>query len=121
MQWDEARCLGLRSLVNPLFVGECANDCIVGGLRLVSAVEGKRSTLGVVGVGADPGIFVGEAPGLNGGATGTLQACSYDGAINLSLPGQVIFRGCSIGVYRQGDVEFRDVDLDAECGQARNI
>ena len=96
-------------------------DGVVGGLGLVGAVERQRCAHSAVGVGADPGIFVGESPSLNRSAAFTLQARADDGAIDIGLSKQIILRGQAAGVQRQGNVEFRDVNLQAERGQARNI
>src|SRR5438874_1977752 len=86
-----------RSQSNP-FVREFTDRRIVCRLAFIRSIKRQCRAARVVGVGADPGIFVGESPGLNGGASRTLQASVDDIAVHLSLPLQVLLRSLAIGV-----------------------
>jgi Glycosyl hydrolase family 10 len=49
-------------------------NCLVSRLDFVVSVKGQGGALRPVGVRADPGILVGESPGLNRRAASILQA-----------------------------------------------
>jgi hypothetical protein len=93
----------------------------VRGLRRVSAVKWKCCAPGAVRVGSDPRVLVGESPGLNRGAARSLQACPNHATIDRSLAKKVFVPGQATGVQGQGYVEFRDVNLDSQRAQARDI
>ena len=72
-------------------------------------------------VGPDPRVFVGESPGLNRGAAWILQACPDHSAIDLSLMKKIVVPGHATGVNREGYIEFGDVNLQTQRGQARDV
>src|SRR5579871_3307098 len=72
-------------------------------------------------VRADPRIFVGETPGLNGGAGGMLCTRTNYVAVNFGLPLKVFEGGLSVLAHGKRYVEFRDVNLKPESSQARDI
>ena len=87
---------------------------VIGRLRLVLTVKEQSIALGPMGEPAKPGVFIREAPSLNGGAAGMLQANSCDLAIDLGLPFKILrMKWFAIAADRQCDIHFGDVDLHA--------
>ena len=58
---------------------------------------------------------------MNRGATWILQAGVDDTPIDLGLPEQVLLARFAVGIERQRNVEFGDVNLNAQCGEPRDI
>ena len=88
----------------------------VGGLRLISSIEGEGLSASAVRMGANPGVFVGESPGLDRCAARIVQTRSDDAAIDVRLARQVNGLRQAVGIQRQGDVKLGDVNLHAQCG-----
>ena len=91
---------------------------IIGGFRMIIPVEQERRPLGMLRVRADPGVFVCEAPGLEGSASWMRETRESDLAIDIGL--QLQIRGKSIAVRIDGerDIHFGDVHLQAESSEA---
>src|SRR5580698_8390153 len=77
----------------------------VSGFGFVAPVKKKRSALGAMRVGTNPGVLVGKTPSLNCRATRVLQAGAEDAAVDFRLDEEVLFAGQFAGwVYGQRDV-----------------
>jgi hypothetical protein len=79
---------------------------LVGGLGDVVPVEKQCLTLGTFGLGADPRILVGEAPGLNRSAARMSQTRGRDPPVDFRLPGKVGWTRMTRGVERNRDGPF---------------
>jgi len=65
--------------------GEFFEHCVVSGLGLVGAVKEQTSALRAMRVGTNPGVLVGESPGLNRGAARILQTCPNQTLVGIRL------------------------------------
>ena len=70
--------------------GSLLNHGVIGGLNPVQTIEEQGCPARTARMGTDPGILVGESPGLNGGATWVLQACPHHASVDCSLFLQVL-------------------------------
>src|SRR5216684_5891474 len=93
---------------------EVRRDGAVCRLGLVSSIEGQRLPASAARTRSNPGILVGESPGLDRGAARTVQACAHDAAIDIGLARQVVSPRQAAGFYWQGNVKLRNVNLHAE-------
>src|SRR5271163_1264882 len=78
--------------------------CPVSGFGLVRSIKRQPPPVSAARMGSDPGIFVRKTPGLNRGAARTVQARSYDAAIDIALPAQVLSPRQTGGIEWQGNV-----------------
>ena len=92
----------------------------IGGLRLVLGVKLQCSS--VAGKeGRNPGVFVGESPGLNRCAARVLQTKRNDVSIDFCLSDDIGRSSLPRGIDRQADVQFGDLHLKAKVFQTRKI
>jgi hypothetical protein len=89
------------------------DHCAIGWLGFVEPIEKERGTLSAVRVRNDPGVFVGESPGLDRSAAWVLRTGLDYAAVDLSLLLQIAVLSLPGGIGRQSDIEFRDVNLQA--------
>src|SRR5580658_410385 len=81
---------------------------------LIFPIKRQRLPASTMRMGADPGVFLGKSPGLDRRAAGAVQACPYDAAIDIGLPGQVVSPRLSARIDRKRDVKFGNVNLQTE-------
>src|SRR5258708_32071798 len=71
--------------------GKFLKDSFIRGFWPVSPVQRQGHTARAVGRGPDPGVLVGESPGLNRRTARSLEARADDATIDLGLTGKVVF------------------------------
>ena len=89
--------------------------------RHIISIKRQGSTACLLRVRANPGVFVCESPGLDGGATAMSQARRGDGAINVGLSVAHLLGPHCRWRRRAGDVHFSDVDLNSKCRKAPDV
>jgi hypothetical protein len=94
---------------------------LISGLDFVAPIKGQGRAARPVRMRADPRIFIGESPHLNRCTARILQARRHHGPINVSLALQIFRRSITGSIDRQRNVKFRNVNLQAQRGQACNI
>ena len=87
----------------------------------VVGIERQRCTLRVMRMRADPGILVGETPGLKCRAARMREARPGDLPVDLCLSRQVLRRGSSIRVDRERHIHLGDVHLHPESSKALDV
>src|ERR1017187_3469720 len=112
---------GRRSPQAISFAGDLLNHGVISELRLIGAVKRQCRSARTVRVGSDPGVFVRESPGLNRGTAWTMQAPPNHAPIHLCLAKKIVVPHQATRVQGEGHVEFRDVNLNPQRGQTRDI
>jgi hypothetical protein len=92
---------------------EFFEHCVVSGLGLVGAVKEQASALRTIRVGTNPGVLVGESPGLNRGAARILQTPPNHARVGVCLALEVFGSRRALRIYGQSHIQFRDVNLQA--------
>jgi hypothetical protein len=101
--------------------GEFFEHRVVRRLGLVCAVKEQTSALRAMRVGTNPGVLVGESPGLNRGAAWILETCPNHALVGVRLALEIFGSRYALQIYGQSDVKFRDVNLQSQLRQSRNV
>ena len=103
------------------FAAEDVLEGMVAKFGHIVAVEKQRLTLRTSGLRPDPGILVGEAPGLNRGAVRILQTRPNHALVGVCLAPKIFGSMYALRIHGQSDVKFRDVNLQSQLGQTLNV